>query len=92
MGMVLLAVTGCEALYADIGHFGREPLQRAWFIMVYPALTLNYLGQGALVLDDRRRSTPLLPHGARSHAGASDHPGDSGDDHCLPGHDHGCCR
>lgn len=52
MGMVLLAVTGCEALYADIGHFGRLPLQRAWFIMVYPALTLNYLGQGALVLAD----------------------------------------
>jgi len=49
MGMVLLAVTGCEALYADIGHFGRGPLQRAWFILVYPALTLNYLGQGALV-------------------------------------------
>ncbi len=52
MGMVLLAVTGCEALYADIGHFGRQPLQRAWFILVYPALTLNYLGQGALVISD----------------------------------------
>jgi len=49
MGMVLLAVTGCEALYADIGHFGQSALQRAWFILVYPALTLNYLGQGALV-------------------------------------------
>lgn len=52
MGMVLLAVTGCEALYADIGHFGRQPLQRAWFVLVYPALTLNYLGQGALVIED----------------------------------------
>lgn len=52
MGMVLLAVTGCEALYADIGHFGRQPLQRAWFLVVYPALTLNYLGQGALVIDN----------------------------------------
>jgi KUP system potassium uptake protein len=52
MGMVLLAVTGCEALYADIGHFGPRPLQRAWFILVYPALTLNYLGQGALVIYD----------------------------------------
>jgi len=52
MGMVLLAVTGCEALYADIGHFGARPLKRAWFIMVYPALILNYLGQGALVLTD----------------------------------------
>jgi len=52
MGMVLLAVTGCEALYADIGHFGPKPLQRAWFILVYPALILNYLGQGALVIND----------------------------------------
>lgn len=49
MGMVLLAVTGCEALYADIGHFGQGALQRSWFCLVYPALTLNYLGQGALV-------------------------------------------
>ncbi len=49
MGMVLLAVTGCEALYADIGHFGQAALQRAWFTLVYPALILNYLGQGALV-------------------------------------------
>ncbi len=52
MGMVLLAVTGCEALYADIGHFGHKPLQRSWFLMVWPALTLNYLGQGALVVND----------------------------------------
>ena len=52
MGMVLLAVTGCEALYADIGHFGPKPLQRAWFSLVYPALVLNYLGQGALVIYD----------------------------------------
>ena len=49
MGLVLLAVTGCEALYADIGHFGRGALQRAWFVLVYPALILNYLGQGALI-------------------------------------------
>lgn len=49
MGMVLLAVTGCEALYADIGHFGQGALRRAWFVLVYPALILNYLGQGALV-------------------------------------------
>lgn len=52
MGMVLLAVTGCEALYADIGHFGASPLKRAWFILAYPALVLNYLGQGALVISD----------------------------------------
>jgi KUP system potassium uptake protein len=52
MGMVLLAVTGCEALYADIGHFGKKPLQQAWFYVVWPCLVLNYLGQGALVISD----------------------------------------
>ncbi len=52
MGLVLLAVTGCEAMYADIGHFGRPPLLRSWFFLVLPALMLNYLGQGALVLAD----------------------------------------
>jgi KUP system potassium uptake protein len=46
MGLVLLAVTGCEAMYADIGHFGRPPLVKSWFVIVLPALLLNYLGQG----------------------------------------------
>ena len=50
MGMVLMAVTGCEAMYADIGHFGRPPLIRSWFCVAFPTLTLNYLGQGAMVL------------------------------------------
>jgi len=50
IGMVLLAVTGFQALYADIGHFGRPPMLKSWFFVVYPALTINYLGQGALVL------------------------------------------
>jgi KUP system potassium uptake protein len=50
LGAVFLAVTGAEALYADLGHFGRKPIQYAWFGMVFPSLTLNYLGQGALVL------------------------------------------
>lgn len=50
LGAVFLAVTGAEALYADLGHFGRRPMQLAWFSLVFPALTLNYLGQGALVL------------------------------------------
>jgi KUP system potassium uptake protein len=50
MGTVLLAVTGCEALYADIGHFGRDAMKRSWVFAAYPALTLNYLGQGALLL------------------------------------------
>ena len=50
MGLVFLAVTGAEALYADLGHFGRRPMQFAWGTVVLPALILNYLGQGALVL------------------------------------------
>ncbi|MGX7679124.1 potassium transporter Kup [Jatrophihabitans sp. DSM 45814] len=50
MGAIVLAITGAEALYADMGHFGRPPIRRAWFAMVFPALTLNYLGQGALIL------------------------------------------
>jgi KUP system potassium uptake protein len=49
LGAVFLAVTGAEALYADLGHFGRLPIQFAWFFLVFPALALNYLGQGALV-------------------------------------------
>ncbi|MEZ5539474.1 MAG: potassium transporter Kup [Pseudomonadales bacterium] len=49
-GAVVLAVTGAEALYADMGHFGRKPIQVAWLRFVLPALTLNYLGQGALLL------------------------------------------
>ncbi len=51
LGTVFLAVTGCEALYADMGHFGAKPIQRIWFFLVFPALLLNYFGQGALLLD-----------------------------------------
>ena len=47
---VVLAVTGAEALYADMGHFGRPPIRRAWLLVVFPACVLNYLGQGALIL------------------------------------------
>ena len=50
LGSVVLAVTGAEALYADMGHFGRGPIRRAWFRFVFPALLLNYFGQGALLL------------------------------------------
>ncbi len=50
MGLVFLAVTGAEALYADLGHFGRKPIQLAWLALVQPALILNYFGQGALLL------------------------------------------
>ena len=47
---VVLAVTGAEALYADMGHFGRAPIRRAWFVLVFPALTVNYLAQGSMIL------------------------------------------
>jgi KUP system potassium uptake protein len=50
LGSVFLAVTGAEALYADMGHFGRKPVRLAWFLFVWPALLLNYFGQGALLL------------------------------------------
>ncbi|MCZ8132312.1 MAG: potassium transporter Kup [Steroidobacteraceae bacterium] len=52
LGSVFLAVTGGEALYADLGHFGRRPIRAAWFAVVWPGLLLNYFGQGALLLRD----------------------------------------
>ncbi len=52
MGAVVLAVTGGEAIYADMGHLGRRPIQRAWLLLVGPALMLNYFGQGALLMQD----------------------------------------
>jgi KUP system potassium uptake protein len=70
LGLVFLAVTGGEALYADLGHFGRRPIQAAWLGLVLPALAINYFGQGALVLADpsaienpfyRLVPEPLLP-------------------------------
>ncbi|MFZ3083095.1 potassium transporter Kup [Rhodoferax ferrireducens] len=52
LGAVVLCVTGAEALYADLGHFGKKPIRVAWFAVVMPALTLNYFGQGALLLNN----------------------------------------
>jgi KUP system potassium uptake protein len=52
LGAVVLAFTGAEALYADMGHFGKKPIQASWFFLVFPALILNYFGQGALLLRD----------------------------------------
>src|SRR4030081_3102934 len=54
LGAVFLAVTGAEALYADLGHFGKRPIQMAWLFIVLPSLGLNYLGQGALVLENSK--------------------------------------
>ena len=52
IGAVVLSVTGGEALYADMGHFGLDPIRRAWLVLVFPALLLNYFGQGALLISD----------------------------------------
>jgi KUP system potassium uptake protein len=69
LGSVVLAVTGAEALYADMGHFGRSPIRRAWFFLAFPALTLNYLAQGSLILRTpsaiRNPFYLLLPHWAQ---------------------------
>ena len=65
IGAVFLAITGGEALYADMGHFGRRPVRIAWFALVWPALLLNYFGQGAMLL----RARPA-GHAAALRAGA----------------------
>jgi len=58
---VVLAVTGAEALYADMGHFGRSPIRRAWLLVVFPACILNYMGQGALILgNEGNTSSPFF--------------------------------
>jgi KUP system potassium uptake protein len=60
LGAVFLVVTGGEALYADMGHFGKNPIRLAWFALVLPALVLNYLGQGALLLLDASAEHPFF--------------------------------
>jgi KUP system potassium uptake protein len=66
LAAVVLAITGVEALYADMGHFGRGAITRGWLLLVFPACILSYLGQGALILDDPSNiSAPfflLMPH------------------------------
>ncbi|HKQ38717.1 MAG TPA: KUP/HAK/KT family potassium transporter, partial [Verrucomicrobiae bacterium] len=59
LGAVFLSVTGAESLYADMGHFGVRPIRRAWFYMVFPALLLNYFGQGALLLQNPAAENPF---------------------------------
>jgi hypothetical protein len=84
---VVLAVTGGEALYTDMGHFGRFPIRLAWFGFVMPALVLNYFGQGALLLNEpgasRAPSTTWAGLGADPDGGA----GHAGDGHRLAGGD-----
>jgi KUP system potassium uptake protein len=69
LGSVFLAVTGAEALYADMGHFGRKAINVSWVVLVYPCLVLNYMGQGALLLDNPAAATNpfflLAPEWAR---------------------------
>ncbi|HEX7051821.1 MAG TPA: KUP/HAK/KT family potassium transporter [Longimicrobiales bacterium] len=66
LGAIVLTVAGSEALYADVGHFGVRPIRRAWYAVVFPALLLNYFGQGAILLaDPRAAESPfyrLVPH------------------------------
>ena len=62
LGAIVLAFTGAEALYADMGHFGRTPIRRAWFTIVFPALALNYLGQGAILLTHPEALSNLFFH------------------------------
>ena len=52
LGSVVLCITGGEALYADMGHFGKKPIRSAWSLVVFPGLLLNYFGQGALYLEE----------------------------------------
>ena len=59
LGSVVLVITGAEALYADMGHFGRRPIRLGWFAIVFPALLLNYFGQGALLLEHPNVEHPL---------------------------------
>ncbi|MFT3774309.1 MAG: potassium transporter Kup [Minicystis sp.] len=72
LGSVVLAITGGEALYADMGHFGRVPIRMAWYGVVLPALVLNYFGQGALLLADPAAAEnpffALVPKGALTYA------------------------
>jgi KUP system potassium uptake protein len=70
LAAVVLAITGAEALYADMGHFGRAPITRAWLLLVFPACILNYMGQGALIIGNPSASIAspfflLVPHWGR---------------------------
>ena len=95
LGSVVLAVTGAEALYADMGHFGRKPIRVSWLYFVLPALLLNYMGQGAMILSaDAARSAregqgSVLLSRAGHVSSAARPAGDGRDDHRQPGRDFG---
>ena len=88
LGSVLLAITGAEALYADIGHFGKRAIRIAWFGVAAPGLVLNYFGQGALLLvASGGDQEPVLPRLSRVGALSDGRARDGGDGHCLAGDD-----
>ncbi len=90
LGAVVLCFSGTEALFADLGHFGRRPIVLAWYVVVLPAVALNYLGQGALLLQDPGAAAnpffAIVPHWALYPAGRV---GDGGHGHRLAGADLG---
>ena len=89
LGAVVLAVTGCEALYADMGHFGSKPIQYAWLFVALPALMLNYFGQGAALLrDPEQAGIAFFSVDAALGAYADGAAGDPGRHHRQPGGDH----
>ena len=90
LAAVVLAITGAEALYADMGHFGRAPITRAWLLLVFPACILSYMGQGALILDNPAANiaSPFFLLVPDPDADADGPAGDRGDRDRLPGGDH----
>jgi KUP system potassium uptake protein len=90
LGSVVLAVTGTEALYTDMGHFGRRPIRNGWWMFVMPALMLNYMGQGALLIDDPSDGQqPVLPARSGVVPAAAGVHRDARDDRRQPGGDFG---
>ena len=88
LGAVFLAVTGAEALYADLGHFGKRPIQTAWLFIVLPSLALNYLGQGALFCQSESHRKSVLPDVSGLGVVADGLAGDRRDRDRKPGGDH----
>ena len=89
LGSIFLVVTGGEALYADMGHFGRRPIQLSWYTIVFPALLLNYFGQAALLASSpgEEVGTAVLPPGAGLGDHAAGRVGDDGHGDRLAGAD-----
>ncbi len=88
LGAVVLAITGVEALYADMGHFGKFPIRLAWFTVVLPSLVLNYFGQGALLLKNPEAiKNPFFLLAPRLGTDSITYSGDASHCYCLTGGD-----